>query len=112
MKLFANKTLLFNNSEGDEFVAKIGFSEAPNWVGKTDLFTDALKDGSLKTFDSPTYSEAEKVMAAEEKAAYESKIAELEAKLAEKTTSTELDAKTPIVDKEDPEIAKLAPKKK
>ena len=84
MKLYSNKVFLFNEGSED-FVAKQGFSTAPDWVAKTDLFAAAVKEGSLKVVEGSTFTEAEKKMAAEEKAAYEAKIAELEAALAEKS---------------------------
>jgi hypothetical protein len=85
MKVYSNKVLLFVES-GQEFVVKIGFTTAPDWIGKTDLFEAAKKEGSLKVVEGSTFAEGEKKLAAEEKAAYEAKIAELEAKLAAKET--------------------------
>jgi hypothetical protein len=84
MKLFSNKVLLFNQEGGAEHKAPLGFSTAPDWVEKTDLFAAAIKEGSLKIVEGATWAEGEKKLAADEKAAYETRIQELEAKLKEK----------------------------
>lgn len=87
MKVYSNKVLLFVE-DGQEFVVKIGFTTAPDWIEKTDLFEAAKKEGSLKVVEGSTFTEGEKKLAAEERAAFEAKIAELEAKLASKETES------------------------
>ena len=81
MKVLSNKALEFSNREEVVNVNQ-GFNTIPDWVADTNYFKAAVADGSIKAFDTPTFSEAEKVLAAEEKAALEAKIAELEAELA------------------------------
>ena len=84
MKIFSNKTFLFR-ADNDKLthVVKPGFGSAPDWVEKTELYHDAVADGSIKPFESTSDKAMEQVLKDEEKAEYERKIARLEAELAE-----------------------------
>ena len=106
MKLYSNKALLFvDHKSGTSHKVPLGFSTAPDWVEKTDLFVDAKKEGSLKLVEGSTFSEGEKKLADAEKKAYEDKIAELEARLASKEIKEE-GTKEPMGTEEIPELEK------
>lgn len=85
IKVLADKVLEFDRGELDgkgkliTVRTKIGFNELPDWVGKTDYYKAAAKEGSLKSFTSA--SQSEEVLKEQEKlAALKAEVAALEEK--------------------------------
>jgi hypothetical protein len=115
MKVFSNRTFLFRaDNDNLTHVVKPGFGSAPDWVEKTELYQAAIADGSIKPFESSSDKAMEQVLKDEEKAAYERKIADLQAEIeALKTPITEEDQESDfdLQEEETPEPA-LVPKKK
>ena len=81
MKAFSKKTLEFTNGV-EKCVAKIGFNTLPDWAAQDPYFATCEAAGHISSFEgASTFSEAEKQQQAEEKAAYEARIAVLEARV-------------------------------
>jgi len=60
IKVLSDKVFSFDQGERDDHGALIrvktviGFNDLPEWVGKTDLYKAAVKEGSIKPFESNT----------------------------------------------------------
>ena len=64
MNCFANKVLEFSNGS-ETAKTELGFSTLPDWCEKHPYFQAAVGDGSIKTYGTSTFSEAEKIAALE-----------------------------------------------
>jgi hypothetical protein len=98
IKVLADKVLGFHNGDRDKngnliiHKTKIGFCELPDWVEKTPYFQAAIKDGSLKPFQSS--SQSEEVLKEQEKLqALRDEIKELEEKRDLLNTQKEVEEK-------------------